>query len=375
MTFLDYNSTSPLRPDVLDAMMPYLTTEWGNPSSSYRFGSTLKPAIEAARGHLAALIGASSSELIFTSGATESNNAAIHAAVKANLNNRHIVTSAVEHSSVLNYFRALEKDGYRTTYLPVDREGLISLDNLRQAIAADTAVVSLMWANNETGVLFPVEDIADICRSRGISYHCDAVQAVGKTRVDLSVLGADYVSLSGHKLGAPKGIGALYVRQHSPFTPLIYGGEQERSLRGGTENVPYIVGIGKAAAIAQQNLPHYETYVRRLRDMLEHELLNSITGAELNGHGTKRLPNTTNIRFAGLDNAAVLALLDQNGICASSGSACMDSALTPSHVISAMTHSRKHAEESIRFSLGAANTEDEVKAVVSHLQEIARLLR
>ncbi len=374
MIYLDYNATAPVLPEVLAAMLPYLSDKWGNSSSSYRFGSALKADIETARSQIAELINASPSEIIFTSCATESNNTALNAALRANPAKRHIITSETEHSSVLNFCKACERDGYRVTYLPVDRGGLIGLDDLKQAFSDDTAVVSLMWANNETGVLFPVADIAELCRAHGILYHCDAVQAVGKIAVDLECVAADYLSLSGHKLGAPKGIGALYVRKQSPFTPLIYGGGQEQSRRGGTENIPYIIGLGIAASLVQKQLPAYENHVRRLRDILETEILRIIPSSELNGRATGRLPNTTNIHLPGMDNTAVLALLDQTGICASSGSACMDSAITPSHVITAMTHSRKHAEESIRFSLGAANTDDEINAVAVRLEEIAQLM-
>src|SRR6266581_921163 len=275
MIYLDHNATTPVLPEVLEAMMPYLTTEWGNPSSAYKFGAKLKAVMETARGQGAELIGAASREVIFTSCATESNNAAIHAALKANPNKRHIVTSAVEHSSVLNYCMALEKEGYRVTYLPVDRDGLLKLADLENTIGDETSIVSLMWANNETGVLFPVKEIAEICRSRGVLYHCDAVQAAGKTAIDVQKVPIDYLSLTGHKFHAPKGIGALYVRRKTPISPYLYGGHQERGLRGGTESVPLIVGMGKAAQLARKHLPDYEKKVRPLRDKLEDGILNS----------------------------------------------------------------------------------------------------
>jgi cysteine desulfurase len=285
--YLDHNATTPIPPEVLEAMMPYLTTEWGNPSSAYKIGAKLKSVIETAREQVAELIGAPSRDVIFTSCAMESNNAAIAAALRAtgvppvsgpDTNSRagrprhakrHIITSHVEHSSVLNYCMALEKEGYRATYLPVDREGLLNLADLEAAITDEIAVVSLMWANNETGVLFPVESIAEICRSRGVLYHCDAVQAAGKVEIDVRKVPADYVSLTGHKFHAPKGIGARNlsrwnrdVRRKSPFSPLVYGGHQERDRRGGTESVPLIVGMGKAAHLARKHLPGYEKKVR-----------------------------------------------------------------------------------------------------------------
>src|SRR5438128_9236668 len=250
--YLDHNATTPILPEVLEAMMPYLTTDWGNPSSAYKFGARLKSVIETAREQLAELIGAHPMDVVFTSCATESNNAAIAAALKANPAKRHIVTSQVEHSSVLNYCMALEREGYRVTYLPVDSDGLLAFADLEAAVTDDTAVVSLMWANNETGVLFPVERIAEACRSRGVLYHCDAVQAAGKVKIDVRKMQADYLSLTGHKFHAPKGIGTLYIRRKAPFKPYVYGGHQERNRRGGTESVPLIVAMGKAAELARK---------------------------------------------------------------------------------------------------------------------------
>jgi cysteine desulfurase len=356
--YLDYNATTPVLPEVLEAMMPYLTSEWGNPSSSYKFGSSLKKVIETARAQVAELIGAHPVEVIFTSCATESNNAAIHAALKADPLKRHIVTSAVEHSSVLNYCKALEKEGYRVTYLPVDREGLLKLTNLEGAIIDGTAVVSLMWANNETGVLFPVKEIGEICRSRGVLFHCDAVQAAGKVEIDAQKIQADYLSLTGHKIHAPKGIGALYVRRKAPFSPFVHGGHQERGFRGGTESVPLIVGMGKAAELARKHLPSYDNKVRPLRDALEDGILDSILNAELNGHKANRLANTSNISFRGIESAALLILLDKEGICASTGSACLADSDEPSHVIRAMKAESAASRQMIRFSLGLENRQE-----------------
>jgi cysteine desulfurase len=406
MIYLDHNATTPILPEVLEAMMPYLTTEWGNPSSAYKFGSRLKSVIETAREQVAELIGAHPMDVIFTSCATESNNAAIAAALKANPTKRHIVTSQVEHSSVLNYCMALEKETgsttpaqratppqlrrgaftnsppdsggagalatgvvtggpYRVTYLPVDREGLLNLADLEAAITDETTVVSLMWANNETGVLFPVEKIAEICRSRGVLYHCDAVQAAGKVEIDVRKVPADYLSLTGHKFHAPKGIGALYVRRKSPFSPLVHGGHQERNRRGGTESVPLIVGIGRAAELARKHLPEYEKIVRPLRDELEEGILGSIPDTELNGHKIQRLANTTNITFHGIESEALLILLDKEGICASSGSACLADSDEPSHVIKAMKPSSAASRQMIRFSTSTGLTREEVRVAVS----------
>jgi cysteine desulfurase len=376
--YLDHNATTPVLPEVFEAMRPYFCEEWGNPSSAYKFGSKLKGVIETARAQVAELIGAQPREIIFTSCATESNNAAIHAALKANPGKRHIVTSAVEHSSVLNYCMALEKDAYRVMYLPVDRDGLLTLPDVENAVTDETAVVSLMWANNETGVLFPVKEIADFCRSRGVLYHCDAVQAAGKVEVDLSPdhgVQADYLSLTGHKFHAPKGIGALYVRRKAPFSPLVHGGHQERSLRGGTECVPQIVGIGKAAELARKRLPGYEQNVRRLRDMLEEGILSSIPNTELNGHKTRRLANTTNISFRGIESEALLILLDQEGICASSGSACLADSEEPSHVVKAMKPESAASRQMIRLSLDTANERANVENVLSVVERAATMLR
>lgn len=374
MIYLDNNATTQIAPEVLNAMMPYLTTEWGNPSSSYKFGSKLKAVIEKARGQVAELIGAYPSEIFFTSCATESNNTAIHAALKANPGKRHIVTSVVEHSSVLNYCRALEDDGYKVTYLPVDSDGLLHLTDLEKAIIEETAVVSLMWANNETGVLFPVDEISELCRSKNVLYHCDAVQAAGKMPINLKSSHINYLSISGHKFHAPKGVGALFVRKKSPFAPFIHGGHQERGLRGGTENVALIAGIGAAAELARKALPAYDKRVRPLRDRLENEILNNIANTELNGHKIKRLSNTTNISFQGIEAEALLILLDQSGICASSGSACLADSNEPSHVINAMkpsTHSSRHM---IRFSLDDKITEQAInKAISSIISETEKL--
>ncbi len=373
--YLDHNATTPVLPEVFEAMRPYFCEEWGNPSSAYRFGSKLKGVIEAARAQVAELIGAQPREVIFTSCATESNNAAIHAALKANPRKRHIVTSAVEHSSVLNYCMALQRDGYRVTYLPVDRDGLLKLVDLESAVADETAVVSLMWANNETGVLFPVKEIAEFCRGRGVLYHCDAVQAAGKVEIDVRKVQADYLSLTGHKFHAPKGIGALYVRWKAPFSPLVHGGHQERGLRGGTECVPLIVGTGRAAELARQQLPEYGKRVRSLRDALEEEILSSIPNTELNGHKTERLANTTNITFHGVESEALLILLDQEGICASSGSACLADSDEPSHVVKAMKRESAASREMIRLSFGPANTGTDASGALNALRRSTQMLR
>ncbi len=376
MIYLDHNATTPVLPEVREAMLPYLGEEWGNPSSTYRFGSKLKSRIEATREQVAALIGAKTSrEILFTSGGTESNNTAIHAALLSRPGKRHIVTSQVEHSSVLTYCRFLEKHhGCRVTYLPVDREGLLSLTGLENALSDDTALVSLMWANNETGVLFPVEEIARLCQSRGVLLHCDAVQAAGKVPVNVQTIPFDYLSITGHKIGAPKGVGALYVNRKAPFVPFIHGGHQERERRGGTENVPHLIGLGTAAALALKKLPTYDCTVRPLRDALEEGILSSIPNTERNGHPTQRLANTTNIAFHGIESEALLLLLDQVGLCASSGSACLADSPDPSHVIAAMKPDDA-TRQSVRFSICPELTVAEIARVIDSLATIAPSLR
>ncbi len=376
MIYLDHNATTPVLPEVREAMLPFLGDEWGNPSSSYRFGSKLKSTIESARESVAELLGAASpQEILFTASGTESNNTALHAAVLSQPGKRHVITSQVEHSSVLTCCRYLEKHhGCRVTYLPVDRDGLLSLTDLENAFTGNTAVVSLMWANNETGVLFPVGEIAALCRSRGILYHCDAVQAAGKLPINLRTLPCDYLSLTGHKIGAPKGIGALYVHRKAPFVPLLHGGHQERSRRGGTENVAAIAGLGTAAAHALKKLPGYDKTIRPLRDALESAILAAIPGAAVNGHSSQRLGNTTNLHFPGIESEALLLLLDQAGICASSGSACLADSPDPSHVIAAMKPGDA-ARQSIRFSLGLGLSPEDTTQAIAAIAGIIPSLR
>lgn len=356
-------------------MLPYLETEWGNPSSTYRFGSKLKGVIEKAREQVAELIGARSPrEIVFTSGGTESNNTAIHAAVMAQPEKRHIVTSQVEHSSVLSYCRYLETHhGYRVTYLPVDREGLLSINDLENAIDDGTAVVSLMWANNETGVIFPIEEISSLCRSRSVAFHCDAVQAIGKLPIGIQSHPINYLSMSGHKIGATKGIGVIYTNRNAAFIPFLHGGHQERSRRGGTENVASIIGLGKAAEIALRRLATYHSIVRPIRDTLEALLLAELPNAERNGHPELRLPNTANITFSGVYSEALLLLLDRAGICASSGSACLSDSPDPSHVITAMK-GQDSSLQSIRFSFGAENSADIPVKTATKCIELVRAL-
>lgn len=375
MIYLDHNATTPLAPAVREVMQRFRAEDWGNPSSTYRFGAKLKGVIEAARGQVAELIGASPREIVFTSGVTEANNTALRAAWRADPGRRHIVTSAVEHSSVLSLCRALEDEGVRVTVLPVDREGLLKLAEVEAALTPETAVVSLMAANNETGVLFPVERIAEVCHARGVLFHCDAVQAAGKLPVDVRRWPVDYLTLSGHKFHGPKGAGALFVRRGTPFTPLIYGGHQERGRRGGTENVALIAGLGAAAELARKWLPDYERAVRPLRDALERGILSTVADTELNGHPTLRLPNTTNITFRGVESEALLLLLDQAGVCASSGSACLADADEPSHVVRAMKPESAASRQMVRFSLGLETTAEEISKTLAAVRRAVQMLR
>ena len=373
MICLDHNATTPVLPEVVEAMMPFFREEWGNPSSPYRFGSRVKKVIEAAREQVAELVGAHPLEIIFTSGGTESDNTALHAMLRADPAKRHIITSAVEHSAILTFCRELEKTGFRITYLPVDRDGLLSISDLENAITPETAGVSLMWANNETGVLSPVEEIAALCRSKGILFHCDAVQAAGKIPIDLKNVPIDYLSLTGHKIGAPKGVGALFVRRKAPFSAFIQGGHQERGRRGGTESVPLVAGLGMAADIARRKTPAFNGKVGPLRDALEQGILTTIPQTELNGHPALRLANTTNITFHGIESEALLLLLDQAGICASSGSACLADSPDPSHVVAAMKPGSA-ARQCVRFSLGATNTAKVVSETISAIKGIVSSL-
>jgi cysteine desulfurase len=373
--YFDNNATTRIAPEVVEAMMPFFTDRWGNPSSVYGFGRDLAKEIERARVKAAALIQADPGEVVFTSCGTESNNAAIHSALMTNPGKRHVLTTAVEHSAVIRFGAQLQKRGYEVSYLPVESDGSLDLHRFEQAIRPDTAIASVMWANNETGVLFPLEEIAAICRSKGVLCHTDAVQAAGKLEIDVASLGLDFLSLSAHKFHAPKGIGLLYVKRGSKFESYIIGGHQERDRRGGTENVPYIVALGRASELAMAHLDEENTRVRALRDRLESRILASIPGTGRHGAREPRLPNTTNIAFDGLEAEPILRALDELGICASSGSACTTGLLTPSHVLKAMGLSVARARSSLRFSLGYYNSDEDVDYLLHHLPSVIDRLR
>jgi cysteine desulfurase len=376
VTYLDNNATSMVDPQVLEAMLPYFCEYYGNPSSMHAFGGGVAAKIQHAREQVAGLIGASPEEVVFTSCGTESDGTAIRAAIESYPMKRHIVTSRVEHPAIKNLFETLAKKGYRATFVPVDREGRLDLDYLYDSLTDDTAVVSLMWANNETGVIFPIEDIAQKVKERGIVFHSDAVQVAGKIPIDVGRTRVDMLSLSGHKIHAPKGIGVLYLRKGTRFSPFMIGGHQEKGRRGGTENTAAIIGLGKAAELAKKHLDagSYRC-VDELRDRLECELIKRIPNTLVNGDRANRLPNTTSLAFEYVEGESILLMLNEHGICASSGSACTSGSLEPSHVLRAMGVPFTAAHGSIRFSLSRYTTGPEIDLVLEKLPPIIARLR
>ena len=378
VVYMDNNATTRVAPEVLEAMMPYLRDYYGNPSSMHRFGGQVGAAITEARKKVAALLGADSEEIVFTSCGTESDSTAIFSALQSFPDKRHVVTTRVEHPAVKNFCENLDTltgHKHRLTRLMVAADGTLDLQKYEEALADDTAIVSVMWANNETGVIFPIAEMARIARERGILFHTDAVQAVGKVPINLKELDVDFLSLSGHKLHGPKGIGVLYVRRGTPFVPFLVGGHQEKGRRGGTENVASIVGLGRACELAAAHMAEENSRVKALRDKLEQGLLASIPHSMLNGHKTDRLPNTANISFEYVEGEAILLHMDQYNICASSGSACTSGSLEPSHVLRAMGVPFTAAHGSIRYSLSIYNTEAEIDFVLEKMPPIIAGLR
>lgn len=373
--YLDNNATTKVDPAVLEAMLPYLSEFYGNPSSMHTFGGQVGKVVKQAREQVAALLGAEASEIVFTSCGSEGNNTAIRAALAAQPDRKHIITTAVEHPAVLNVCKQLEKQGYTVTYLSVDRRGQLDLMELEAAITGNTALVSTMYANNETGTIFPIEQIGAIAKEFGATFHVDAVQVVGKIPLNLKTSTIDLLTLSGHKLHAPKGIGALYVRRGFRFRPLLIGGHQERGRRAGTENVPGIVALGKAAELEGLHLEEATKRERQLRDRLEKGLLKAIPDCEVNGDTKNRLPNTTNIGFKYIEGEAILLSLNKEGICASSGSACTSGSLEPSHVLQAMGLPYTILHGSIRFSLSRYTTDAEIDRVLEVMPGIVERLR
>lgn len=373
--YVDNNATTRVAPEVVAEMLPYFSEQYGNPSSMHTFGGSVGAPVKAARERVAALLGAQPGEILFTSCGTESDSTAIHAALRSHPDKRHIITTRVEHPAIKNLCEYLAKNGYRITFVPVDRQGRLDLDFLMRNLSDDTAVVSVMWANNETGTLFPVEEIARQAKERGIVFHTDAVQAVGKIPIDMSRSAIDMLSISGHKLHAPKGIGVLYLRKGTKFAPFLMGGHQEAGRRAGTENTAAIIGMGRAAQLVMEFMHDENTRVRALRDKLERELLQRIPNSMVNGDPDNRLPNTTSIAFEYVEGEAILLLMDQHGICASSGSACTSGSLEPSHVLRAMGVPFTAAHGSIRYSLSIYNTEAEIDFIIDKMPPIIERLR
>jgi len=375
VVYLDNNATSAVAPEVLDAMLPFLKGSYGNPSSMHTFGGEVARHIDRARGQVADLLGANPSEIVFTSCGTESDSTAIRNALESNRDKRHIVTTRVEHVAVGSLCKWFAKQNCRLTELSVDAEGLLDLAEVEGALTPDTAIVSIMHANNETGVVFPVERIAEICKQRGILFHTDAVQSCGKLPIEMRRNAIDMLSLSGHKLHAPKGVGVLYVRKGTKYNPFLIGGHQEHGRRAGTENVASIVALGKACELAKTAMTDEITRVKALRDRLETILLERIPNSRRNGNAENRLPNTSNISFEFVEGEAILLLLDKAGICASSGSACTSGSLQPSHVLSAMGVPMEFKQGSLRLSLSRYNTDADIDYVIETLPGIIERLR
>ena len=374
LVYLDNNATTRPDPRVVEAMLPYLTDLYGNPSSVHRFGQRSRQAIDEARAQIAAAVGCSDSELLFTGGGTESINTAIRGLLQARAPRRKIVTSTVEHSATRELCAQLAREGAEIVEIPVDRIGSLDVDRLRESLDEQTALATFMWANNETGVLFPVDQIAQLCRSAGVPFHCDGTQAVGKVPVNVRDLTLDAMSFASHKFHGPKGVASLFLRRGLRIRPLIIGGPQERERRGGTENVPGIVGMGKAAELAKGALAEMPR-VAQMRDELEREILSRIPDSHVNGDTTHRLPNTANIGFRQLEAEAILLLLSEQGICASAGAACSSGSLEPSHVLKAMHIDDRIAHGAIRFSLSRFTTEEEIFRTLQVLPPIIERLR
>lgn len=377
IVYLDNNATTQCAPEVVESMLPYFTQNYGNASSIHTFGGQNRHVIDKARHTVAQFINAQyDDEIIFTSCASESDNTAIFAAVRANRNKKHIITSAVEHPAVLEPFRYLQTQGYRVDYIGVDELGRFNMDQFKAVLDEDTALVSVMWANSETGTIFPIQEIAKLAHEKGALFHTDAVQAAGKIPVDVQAAGVDMLSLSAHKFHGPKGIGVLYVKRGTRFLPYLMGGHQEKQRRAGTENVPYIVGLAKAAELAQKRLADGTMdKVAALRDRLEQGILATIPDVKVNGDPQHRVPNTTNISFGYIEGESILMYLNDFGICASSGSACTSGSLEPSHVLRAMKVPFQFAHGSIRFSLSDQTTQADIDLVLKELPAIIKRLR
>ena len=375
VTYLDNNATTRVADEVREIMLPYFSSLYGNPSSMHLFGGKVHRVIENAREKTALLINAEPDEIVFTSCGTESDNTAIMSGLETGNNRKHIITTRVEHPAVLNFCKALSRRGFRVTFLPVDKLGKINPEDIEEAITDETTIVSIMYANNETGVIFPMKEVSEIVKSKGVLLHSDAVQAIGKLTVDVKELPVDMISISGHKMHAPKGIGALYIRRGTRFSPYIIGGHQERGKRAGTENVASIAGFGAACELAREEIKAENTKVSSLRDRLEDGLLKSCPDVRVNGDTENRLPNTANISFEYVEGEAILLRLNEYNICASSGSACTSGSLEPSHVLRAMGVPYTAIHGSVRFSLSRYTTDEDINIVLEKLPGIIKELR
>jgi cysteine desulfurase len=381
--YLDHNATTPVEPEVLETMLPFLSAEFGNAASIHSFGQRARAAVETARESVAALIGARPQEIVFTSGGTESDNHAIFGIVEAaGGHDKQVITTAIEHEAVLNTCQALEKQGVSVAYLPVDRQGRIDLEALHRTISRETVLVTIMHANNELGTVQPLEEIGRIATEADVYFHSDAVQSLGKLPIDVRAMGVDLLSLSGHKLYAPKGIGALYIKSGTPLRQLLYGGHHQRGFRPGTENVAGIVGLGKAAEMASRSLTEEPKRVSALRDKLENGLLARVPDSTVNGGRSPRTPNTTNILFHGIEGEALVIALDLKGLACSTGAACSSGAVEPSHVLTAIGLPPEEARASLRFSLGRCTASEDidfalqvVPAAVAQLRELSPTYR
>jgi len=373
--YVDNNATTRVAPEVLEAMLPYFSEYYGNPSSMHFFGGQVEKKINEARERVADFLGADPSEIVFTSCGTESDNAAILGTLDSYPEKRHFITTRVEHPAVGNVSTYLGRKGYRVSELSVDREGRLDLDELKETVTDGTVLVSIMYANNETGVIFPIEEISAILKEKGVPFHTDAVQAAGKIPLNMKKSTIDMLSISGHKIHAPKGIGVLYIRKGAKFSPFMIGGHQEKGRRGGTENVPYIIGLGKACELAKSHLNEENTRIRALKDYLEAKLIEKIPNTLVNGDRVNRLPNTVSVSFEYVEGESILLLLSDLGICASSGSACTSGSLEPSHVLRAMGVPFTAAHGSIRFSLSIYNTKQEMDYIIEHVPPIIQRLR
>lgn len=376
MRYMDHSATSPVNPEVLEEMLPYFNQSFGNASTLYALGREARTAMENARKQVASLIGAQPEEIYFTSGGTESDNMAIKGVVsKLKNKGNHIITSAIEHPAVEETCKYLEKEGYKVTYLPVYEDGIVKVSDVEEAITSETILITVMHANNEIGTIQPVAEIGALAREKGIYFHTDAVQSVGKIPVNVEDMNVDLLSISSHKLYGPKGVGALYIRKGVQIQPLIHGGGHERGMRPGTENIPGIVGLGKACQIAEENLEKNMEYVSSLRDQLIEGVLGKIEQSYLNGHPTKRLPNNANFRFTGIEGESLVLQLDAKGINASTGSACSSKKLEPSHVLMAIGLKEVDAHGSLRISLGTENTPQDIDYTIDAIEEVVERLR